>query len=102
MTPVTNCLQQCLSGFRTMLSVSALFRPGLNKVPIRFKIRVLADLLDVCVIKPRNPDQFPQIMRMAGLHLLLIRELVPLSSLCDARLERALHGIACQIVRAIE
>src|SRR5438132_8236837 len=88
MPPITNSIQQAPSGFRSMPSVPALFRPGLNNIPIRSEIRLLAGLLDARVIKPRNPDQFPQIMRMAGLYFLLIGELVSLSSLCDACFER--------------
>jgi len=84
-----------------MFLISAVFGPSLNNIPIGSKIRILASALRTRIVKPRHPDQFAQIMRMARFHFLLVWEFMPLSSLRDASLERTLNRITSKIVSAI-
>ncbi len=96
MTPVANRDQQGLSGLRGMPAIPALFRPGLNGVPVLSKIRVFASVFEQRVSKTRDLDQFPQVVRITRIHLPLVWEFVPLSSLCDAGLERAFYCVAAR------
>src|SRR5260370_27568653 len=100
MTSITNCLHKLSRRFGTMPAVSAVLRPRLNSIPVRSKIRVLANLFETRVLKTRDSNQLPQVVRMAGFYLPPIREFVPPGYLCDACLERALHRIASQVIRA--
>ena len=102
MSPLADCRQECLRGFRTNPSVPALFGPRLNSIPTPSEVQVLANPFETGLIKARNLDQFPQLVRIARLHPLLVWEFKALSSLCDAGLERALHCIASQVVCAVK
>ena len=79
--------------------VSAFFSPGFNDLPIDSKVRILASLSEAH-LKTGHLDQIAQLVRIN--HPLSVQELTPLSSLCDASLERTLHGAARQIISAIE
>ena len=98
MPPVANGSQQRLRGFRAMPPVPALPGPGLNDLPIPLEFRVLAQLFKARFLKASNLDQTSKVVRIAGLHLLLVRELAALSCLRDARFDSTLHGVARQIV----
>ena len=102
MLPATNGIQQVLSGVRGMRSVPALFRPGLDNLPICSEVRVPPGLFDVGVLESCNPYKFPQIVRMAGVDFLFFWKFVTLRSLCNACLERAFYCIPGQIISAIE
>ena|ERR1700744_3320948 len=96
MTSVADGAWQSLRGFRTMPSISALFRPGLYYIPIRSEVRALTSAFETRFIETRNPDEIQQFVGMAGLHLLSVREFVPPSSLGDTGRECALHCVAGQ------
>jgi hypothetical protein len=83
-----------------MPSISALLRPGPNDFPIASEFRVFAGLFETGFFEASDFDEFRQVVRMAGLHLLLVGEFTTLSSLCYASLERTLHSVASQIVYA--
>jgi len=85
-----------------MLAIPALLRPGSHNVPVLSKLGVPGDAFYQFLVKPCDPDQVPQVMGMTGLHPLFIRKFTSLRSLRDASLECALHGIASQVVRAVE
>jgi hypothetical protein len=100
MMPITKCSHQCSSGFRAVLFVTALLRPYLGDLPIVAKAGVLEGSFKIC-IKARNPDQVPQIMRITSVGPPLVWKFVPLTSFRNASFERALHGVASQVISAV-
>ena len=102
MPPVANGSQQRQRGFRAMPAIPALLRPGLNNLPIPLEFRVLAKLFQTRFLKAGSFDQIAKVVRVAGLHLLLVRELAALSCLRDASFDRSLYCVARQVVCTIE
>jgi hypothetical protein len=66
------------------------------------ELRILAQLLQTRFLKAGNLDQLPKVVRIAGLHLLLVRKLATLSSLRDTGLDRTLNRVASQLICAVE
>ena len=85
-----------------MPPITTLFRPRLDNIPVRAKVRVLAGLCKMRTIETGNLDQIPQFVRVTRLHFPSVRELPSLSFLCDAGLQRTLHSIPSQVICAVE
>jgi hypothetical protein len=85
-----------------MRSVSALFRPGLNKIPVVPESRVLFSVLSARFVQSGDLNQLKQVMGMARFNLFLVREFAPSSSFGDASLKRTLHAIPSQVKCAVK
>lgn len=101
MTPVGNRDHQRLRGFATVRSVPALLGPVLDDIPIRPKLSIHARPSETRLLKTCHPDQFTQIMGVAGIDLPFIRELMSLRRPGDAGLDRTFHRVTRQVVRAV-
>lgn len=52
--------------------------------------------------KASHPDELVQVVRIALVHGLLVREVVTLDSACDARFEATFHSVPCEVVGRLE
>ena len=81
--------------------IAALLGPELNDFPIPAVPGVAGQSFVMRFIETGDPDQVAQIVGMAGIRPTLVREFKPPSALGNAGLQRALHGVAGQIIGTV-
>ena len=84
-----------------MSLVTAVLSPVSDVVPLYLKGGITPELDGEIVFQIRNEDELREIVSVALVNVVLVREVVALCLLRDARLQRALHCVASQVVGAV-